>query len=129
MSASQKTPQTDALRILMIQRSLSVEDLAGKCGLEAATLRNQIAANFTSRRLRLVVEGFLGASIWSGVEDFEFRQKFTAQCGFDPFTLSVPGLRQKISALKIRGRSRSRKKPVLIEMLRSHFASQIQQSK
>lgn len=108
----------------MIQRVLSVECLAEKCGIAVVTLRNQMALNFPSRRLRMVVEDVLGLPIWTTLVKFDSRQKLSALCGFDPLTASVPELRKKLSALKIRGRSGSHKKGVLIQMLEAHLTKQ-----
>jgi hypothetical protein len=58
-NASLKSVQVDALKIKMIERTLTVDSMAAACGVKAITLSNQIAKNFPSRRLRLVVEGVL----------------------------------------------------------------------
>ena len=122
-SPSLKTAETDALKIYMIQRAVSVEMLAKKCGVSVVTMRNQIAKNFPSLRLRLVVEDVLSNPFWTDISEFESRQRLSSWLGIDPFVLSVPELRKKISQMKIRGRSASRKREVLIGLLQQVFHS------
>lgn len=121
---SLKTVQTDALKIRMIQLSLTVEAFAEKCGVSIVTMRNQISQNFPSRRLRLVAEGVLKLAIWTTNADFERRQQLSSWLGIDPFVLSVPELRKKVSQLKIRGRAQARRRPNLIALLKKHFIAQ-----
>jgi hypothetical protein len=106
----------------MIQRALTVEKLADDCGVQRVTLSNQIAKNFPSLRFRLVVEDVLKMSIWSSVAEFESRQSLAAKCGYDPFVLSTTELRHYITKLKIRGRSKNRRKDNLIGLIRHHFS-------
>jgi hypothetical protein len=49
---SLKTTETDAVRVLMIQRALSVQSLAVACGVTAQTMANQIAAIHMHRAKR-----------------------------------------------------------------------------
>jgi hypothetical protein len=86
-----------------------------------STISNQIAKNFPSRRLRLLVESVLEQPIWSTWTDFEARQRLARNCGFDPFTATMPQLKFAASALKLRGRSRDRHKAKLIALLELHF--------
>ena len=106
----------------MIQRGLSVEKLSEVCGVKKITLSNQIAKNFPSRRLRQVVETVLNLSIWSNQDEFVTRQQLTSRCGFNPFVLTAPKLRQRIAELKLRGRSKARRKDAMIELLQQRFA-------
>lgn len=122
MTQSLKTAETDALKILMIQRAITTATLAAKSGVSEATLRNQIANNFPSSRLRFVIEAVLNIPIWSSITEFESRIKLAAHCGFDPFIVSVPRIQKALADLKIRGRSNSRKKGALIKLLENHFA-------
>ncbi len=121
VNQSLKTAETDALRICMIQRGLTVEKLAADCGVAPITLRNQIAKNFPSLRLRLVVEGVLNLAIWSGAAGLQVRQQLISNCGFDPFVLSASDLQRHVSGFKIRGRSKDRTKRALIALLQIHF--------
>jgi hypothetical protein len=105
----------------MIQRGLTVEKLAAACGIKKITLANQIAKNFLSRRLRLIVEKFFNRPIWSGSAEFERRQHLASRCGFDVFVLTLPELRQQVSSLKIRGRSKARRKSDFIILIERHF--------
>jgi hypothetical protein len=123
MTTSLKTTETDALKILMIQRALTIEKLADDCGVKRVTMSNQIAKNFPSLCLRLVVEDVLKLPIWSSVAEFESRQLLATKCGYDPFALSTMELRQRITKLKIRGRSKNRRKGNLIDLIRHHFSN------
>lgn len=118
---SVKTAETDTLRIFMISRGISVEKLAAKCGVKIITIRDAISQNFPTRHLRLVVETALKICIWSDPVEFQERQALAARCGFDPFLLSVPEIKEKLGTLKIRGRSKPRRKAQLIDFLRSQF--------
>lgn len=114
---SLKTAETDALRICMIQRDLTVKNLATDCGIAPITLSNQISKNFPSLRLRLIVEDVLKIPIWSSVNEFEHRQKIILQYGFNPVVLSMAKLRQKAANFKIKGRSKCRRKQQFITLL------------
>jgi len=118
---SQKTVETDALRIQMIQRGLTVEALARACGVKRTTLSNAIAENVPGRRLRVLVEDAFKQPVWSTLADFEARQQLARQCGFNPVLLSLSELRRYTGALKLRGRSRIRRKAALIALLQNHF--------
>jgi hypothetical protein len=121
VKASLKATQTDALKICMIQRGLTVESLALAGGVKQITISNQIAKSFPSRRLRLVMEGVLNLPIWSNMAAFESRQQLASRCGFDPFVLTAWELQQRSAALKIRGRSKSRCRAALIGLIEKHF--------
>jgi hypothetical protein len=45
----------------------------------------------------------------------------TRVCGFDPFVLAETEVRKRIADLKLRGRSRARRKADLIALLQRHF--------
>ena len=107
----------------MIQRSLTVEKLAADCGVKRITLLNQIAKSFPSLRLRLVVEKVLNEPIWSSPDEFENRKQLAARCGFNPFLLTAPTLRNHMARMKLRGRSKARRKDALIELLQQHFTT------
>lgn len=107
----------------MIQRGLTIEHLAAACGVKRVTMSDQIARNFPSRRLRLVAESLLNQPIWSNQADFEARQHLAQRCGLDPFAATVPKLRQLVTVLKLRGRSRHKRKAALIALLQAHFAN------
>ena len=122
MKATLKATEIDALKITMIQRALTVERLANDCGVKLTTMSNQITKNFPSLRLRLVVEDVLTIPIWSNVAEFQDRRALATRCGYDPFVLSITELRQRITKLKIRGRSKNRHKGNLINLIRHHFS-------
>lgn len=116
-NTSLKTAETDALKICMIQRGLTVESLAADCGVKTVTFSNQIAKNFPSRHLRAVVEQKLQTCIWSPPEEFAARGQFVSRNGFDPFVLSVPELQQAARKLKLKGRSRSKRRRAIVALL------------
>ena len=120
MKASLKTTETDGLKIILLQRGLTVEGLAKDCGVKEITLRNQLAGNFQSRRMRLVIEGVLTTPIWSSVDSFESRQRLTSRCGFDPFMLTASQLQKRCAGMKLRGRSLDRRKSALISLVEKH---------
>jgi hypothetical protein len=120
-NASLKSVQVDALKIKMIERALTVDSLAAALGVVSITLSNQIAKNFPSARLRLIVENVLGLPLWSSQAQFDSRQQLARQCGFDPFVIHETKLRRHVAALKLRGRSRARRKTALIALLQNHF--------
>jgi len=119
-----KPAETGTLRILMIQRGLTDAALAETLGKSRQTFANEFSKNFTSRRLRLLIEFFFGHAIWSRPEEFASRMELARRCGFDPFTAPILKLRQFAGTLKIRGRSRHLHKAALIALLQAHFASQ-----
>jgi hypothetical protein len=118
---SLKTVETDLLRILLIRHGLSSEQLAVACGVQKITIFNEMAKNFPSLRLRLVVETVLEQAIWSSQAEFDARRHLAQRLGFDAFTIPDWQLRQRVSALKLRGRSKARRKGELIALLQSHF--------
>jgi lambda repressor-like predicted transcriptional regulator len=120
---SQKTVETDALRIHLIQRGITVESLALACGLKRTTMSNAIAENVPGRRLRIVLEDVLKLPLWSSLADFEARQQLARLCGYNPALISLIELRQRVSTLKLRGRSRARRKTDLIALLHRHFTT------
>jgi hypothetical protein len=118
---SLKSVEVDALKIKMIERALTLDSLAAACGVKSVTLANQIAKSFPSRRLRLVAENALNHPLWSSPAEFENRQQLARQLGFDPFVIHETKLRRAVVALKLRGRSRARRKAALIVLLQNHF--------
>jgi hypothetical protein len=126
--ASLKTVETDTLRYWMIRRALTVETLAENCGVKRITLSNQIAKNFPSRRLRLIVEGVLMLPLWSSEAAFKARQCLASRCYFDPFVFTTSQLQQRCSTLKIRGRSKDKRKASLIALIEGHFNNTNQQT-
>jgi transcriptional regulator with XRE-family HTH domain len=120
--ASLKKPETETLKILMIERCLTPTALAEKCGMTRSTISNQIAKNVPSRRLRLLLESVFDQTIWSTQADFEARKQLCQQCGFDPFTAHKTQLQRIVATLKLRGRS-ARLKAKLIALLQCHFSS------
>jgi hypothetical protein len=108
----------------MIQRSLTVEKLASDCGVKPITLSNQIAKNFPSRRLRLIVETVLNLPIWSSAAEFESRRLLISRCGFNPFTLTTTELQQRVAGFKIRWRSKNKTRSALIDLLAKHLSTQ-----
>ena len=125
-NASLKTAETDRLRICMIQRALTVKKLAAACDVKRITLSNQVAKNFPSLRLRLVVESVLKVPIWSSAADFVRRQQLISSCGFDPFLLPLVDLQQHVAGFKIRGRGKDHRRLALIGLLEKHFSQQNQ---
>lgn len=121
--SSQKTVETDALKIHMIQRGITVADLARACGLKRTTMSNAIAENVPCRRTRIVVEDALKTSFWSTLAEFKARQQLALLCGYNPALISLIELRQRVSALKLRGRSRARRKDDLIALMQRHFTT------
>ena len=121
--ASLKSVEVDALKIKMIERALTVDSLAAACGVKSITLSNQIAKSFPSRRLRLMVEKVLNLPLWSSQAEFAGRNELVRRCGFDPFAMNETQLRHRVSALKLRGRSRNRRKAGLIVLLQNHFTN------
>jgi hypothetical protein len=119
--ASLKTIETDALTICMIQRGLTVEQFAADCGVKRTSMSNQIAKNFPSTRLRLVVEGILNLAIWSSQAEFESRQRLAGCIGFDPFVLTMPELRQRSAVFYLQGRRKATRKADLIRLIQQHF--------
>jgi hypothetical protein len=107
----------------MLQRGLTVEALAADCGVKPVTISNQVAKNFPSRHLRAVVEQKLQACIWSPPEEFAARGQFVSRNGFDPFVLSVPDLQKAARKLKLKGRSRSKRRTDIIALLFQHSAA------
>jgi hypothetical protein len=118
---SLKTTETDAVRVLMIQRAISVQSLAVACGVTGRTMANQIAANFPSRRLRNVVESIFGVAIWTAPDDFERRKSLVERSGINPFVMDVPTIQRHATAFKIVGRH-NRRRASLISSIEKHFA-------
>ena len=108
------------VRVLMIQRAISVKSLAESCGVTARTMANQIAANFPSRRLRGVVETILGVAIWSAPDDFARRQSVARRLGVNLAAASRTALQRHAAGLKISGRA-NRRRTNLISLLETHF--------
>jgi len=105
----------------MIERELTAQRLAIVCGVKKTTMSNQIAKNFPSLRLRLIVESVLNLPIWSSQAEFDKQRQLTSRCGFNPFVLTAPELRQRIRGLKLRGRSKAKRKDDLIGLMQQHF--------
>jgi hypothetical protein len=117
-----KSAATHALKIIMVQRELSVSSLATSCGVKPQTLSNQFVNSFRSRHLRIVVENFLGQAFWSTPEEVEVRRRLIARCGDDPYQMTAAQLYQYLGVLKIRGRSKCvRRRKDLIAFLPSSF--------
>jgi hypothetical protein len=118
-----KTNETVSLKILMIQRAVTAEQLADRCGVKKITIYDQTAKNFPSRRLRLLVESALDQPFWSSPVDFAARRQLAATWGFDPFTVPAARLREFAAELKLRGRSAARRRSDLTAMIQEHFSN------
>jgi len=110
------------VRALMIQRAISVQSLAVACGVTARTMANQIAASFPSRRLRCVVENYLGVAVWTTPGEFARRQTLVKNCGVDLIIQTAPKIRQMAESLKIRGRG-NRRRANLISLIEKHLTT------
>jgi hypothetical protein len=121
---SLKTAETDALKIALLSRGISVSGLADSVGLKTVTIQNEFSKNFPSRRLRMLVESVLGIPIWTSGADFERRRSLTKKLGFNPFTTSMSGLRQEARRRKLPGRSLSKSREDLIHLLSLNTSTQ-----
>lgn len=116
-----KSAETDWFKSELLRRGQTVESFAVQCGPSPRTLRNAMALNFPSRRLRLKVENALNVAIWSSSEEYERRQRLCARYGFDPFTLPLDDFRKRAGVLKIKGRSACARRADLIAILDKHL--------
>jgi hypothetical protein len=122
VSTSLKLSETVSVKVILLERGLTIEGLAKDCKISARSFRNQVAANFPSLRLRLVLEQVLALPIWSSPEDFNARRELIARCGFDPYRLTTTQLYKYLAVIKIRGRSKtSRTRKELTALLQSAF--------
>jgi AraC-like DNA-binding protein len=118
VSTSLKLSETVSVKVILLERGLTVESLAADCRISARSFRNQVAANFPSLRLRLVLEQVLALPIWSTLEDFNSRKELIARCGFDPLRRTTTQLYNYLAVKKIRGRSKTaRTRKELTELL------------
>ena len=114
--------QVQALRSKMMDRRISISDLAEVLGVKKSSLAAEFSTDVRSRRLRVRIEDFMGAAIWSSEADFIERKKLERLCGFNPFLASVPDLRKAISDRKFRGRSSvPRSRQALIRFLKDNL--------
>ena len=125
MSTSLKAPQTDTLRIEMIRRGLSVDGLAALSGISVESMANQLAGNFPSRRMRLVVEKVLNMPMWSGADEFNSRLEFERSAGRDLILLTVPEMKCWAKELKIPRRYKATSRSSLISLLQNHFSESV----
>jgi hypothetical protein len=119
---SPKSTEIRTLKMLMVQRGLSVSGLAASCEVKPQTLSNQLINGFRSRHLRIVIENVLGQALWSTPGEVEERRQLIARCGRDPYRMTAAQLYHFLGTLEIRGRSKSgRQRKELIALLQSTF--------
>ena len=106
-----------AIRIFMLQHSLSIHDLGRMLGLHGRTVSNLLSNSFSSRVARFKVEAMLGFPLWSSKEEFTDRMQLKSLLGFDPCLASFKRLQQTARKYHVRGWACARRKEILIGLL------------
>jgi hypothetical protein len=119
----QRSSETDALRILLIQRGMNTVGLARLAGFSRGGMSAAIAKSFPHLPARWRVERALGyVPIWSSPKTVRLRRECSERLGFDPFLLNIHELRERARRLPIRGPS-DRSKDALVAAIFEHLAA------
>jgi len=114
------------LKRMFKERGLSRREVAARAGIRLSTLRVHLSMGFPRRRLRLVMETALDASIWTSEQEFIRRKALRARLHFDPWTIRAEELRRQMSRLEIKGWRDKRKRRELIELLEQQLLNKNQ---
>lgn len=76
---------TTIVRIELLKRGWSVQELADRCGLTYSTLRHELAYGFPEQTVRLKVDSVFGQPVFSTLRAFQRRRALAAAIGFDPY--------------------------------------------
>lgn len=79
------SPESTIVRIELLKRGLSVQELADLCGLAYSTLRHELAYGFPEQTVRLKVDSVFGQPVFSTPRAFKRRRALAAAIGFDPY--------------------------------------------
>lgn len=109
-------PETAQLRMELIRRSWSLADLALRCGMQYRNLANQFSLDFPCLAARFRIETLFDMPIWSSPSDFELRKKAKAHYGFDLWFATGGTLRQFATDCRLPGRSRLRRKALIVAL-------------
>lgn len=110
-------------RIALIRHGLSTKDLSEKTALAIGTVRGTLNGCVKCTVTRRRIEAILGP-IWTGTDDLRVVAILSPILGKDPALVHIHSLRRMASEMRIRGRSRFRKKNELINAMAAALTEQ-----
>ncbi|MBL9135296.1 MAG: hypothetical protein JNK85_05485 [Verrucomicrobiales bacterium] len=95
--------QRDAAMIAMIQRGISLDEIAKRMDRQKRTVSNWFADGFAKRSARWRIEAALEyrVPIWSTSSELRTRERCAGELGFDPFLIGRTELRTRAGRLGV----------------------------
>ena len=112
-----KTPQVVSLRLLMLKKNLSTEQLAACVGISKASLENFYSFPEASTPLQQRIEAYFECAIWSSPEDFTNRRCLKKVLNADPCQMKFRALQLAAKEHRVKGWTRVQGKAGLIRLL------------
>lgn len=109
------------LRILLLQRNISREELARQTGLKPETLSKISAGWQAGRRCVAAIEDVLGVPVWTIPTEFSKRRQLSKALGLNPLFANKPALLKVLRDSGIPGRSKARNRRDMMALLERHF--------
>jgi len=125
MSIALKTLAADTVRIEMIRRCWSGDDIARRAGLSQRSFETQLSGSFPNIAARAKIEMALDYSvpIWSSINDLAARKFCRDRFGGDPALLPLPELRQLAARVRLPGWQAHALKADLLAALLTHVTA------